>query len=326
MFLENIVGNDDYECKTKSGEQCDGCGNCQKTTVNLQEQKFFLFDTMCGRSSLRCRFDGELTDMQKLIGENEEDGCGTNYTVDFLFGFAGYGYKKLSDKSEFKIAIAASIDAGKPVIAKVRSGAGRFRVIVGYDDDTLICPDFHGAQQKPQCAPSLNDLDTVIIVGNKTEPLYTMKDGLLRIKKVMGYNESERLWDTYTEKIGLYTSDSFSNVDLQEKKARMKRVADTMWHTFNCHNFAEVFRHFLCDELRAPTFTEVIKPVGGPGNNFHGYTHDLAWALIGLEECADWSKHSAGYFGEMVELTIRRIAENDEGVLGVVNEMLAILS
>ena len=325
MFLENIIGNDDYECKKKNGLQCDGCGNCQNSTTNLQEQKYFLFDTMCGRSSLRCRFDGEPTKMQKLIGETETDGCGADYTVDFLFGYTGYKYKKLNDANEFKAAITSSIDAGKPVIVKIKSGDGRFRVITGYDDDIFIYPDFHGAQKKPQSAPVMNELDALYIIGEKIKPVYTMKDGLERCKKVMEYNINEKLWDSYTEKIGLYTSDSLNNADIREKKARMKRIAETMWHTFNCHNFAEVFRHFLCDELRNPALAEIIKPIGGPGNNFHGYTHDLAWALIGLEECADWSKHAAGYFGEMVELTIRRIATNDEGVLEVINKMLDIL-
>jgi glycosyltransferase A (GT-A) superfamily protein (DUF2064 family) len=42
-----------------------------------------------------------------------------------------------------------------------------------------------------------------------------------------------------------------------------------------------------------------------------GYTHDLAWALIGLNERADWSTHSACGWGEMVELTLDRIKQND---------------
>jgi hypothetical protein len=326
MFLENIMGDDDYECKKRDGLQCDGCGNCSNSVANLQERNYFLFDTMCGRSSLRCRFDGELTEMQKLIGENDTDGCGTDYTVDFLFGFTGYEYKKLNNENEFKSSIIASIDAGKPVIVKIKSDDGRFRVITGYDGNTLICPDFTGVQKKPQSVPLLNELDILYIIGSIIKPVYTMKDGMERVKKVMEYNINEKLWSSYTEKIGLYTSDSLNNADLQEKKLRMKRIADTMWHTFNCHNFAEVFRHFLCSELRDPVFTEIIKPIGGPGNNFYGYTHDLAWSLIGFEECADWSKFSVGFCGEMIELTLKRIAANDEGVLDVINKILEILN
>ena len=71
MVLEGITGKDDYECKQRNGQPCNGCGNCRRSTAGLQEQRFFVYDTMCGRSSLRCRYDGEPTEMQELIGETE---------------------------------------------------------------------------------------------------------------------------------------------------------------------------------------------------------------------------------------------------------------
>ncbi len=89
MVLEGRTGDDDYDCKQRNGEPCDGCANCRSSTASLQEHLFFLYDTMSGRSSLRCRWDGEPTEMQRLIGETEVGSCGTDYTVDFLFGFAG---------------------------------------------------------------------------------------------------------------------------------------------------------------------------------------------------------------------------------------------
>ncbi|WP_308639579.1 cysteine peptidase family C39 domain-containing protein [Paenibacillus silvisoli] len=296
----------------------------RERAVALQEIYFFLFDTICGRSSLRCRFDGEPTEMQKWIGETDLDGGGTDHNVDFLFGFAGYEYRQLTDSALFRDEIIASIDAGKPVIAKVKTSGSRFRVITGYDGDDLICPDFANAQAKPLGAPSYDELDTLYIIGVKRTPRYTLIDGLERIRQVMAYNINENLWGNYIEKMGLYTADSLANVDLEEKKARMKRVADTMWHTFNCHNFAEVFRKYRDDgdasvydtigdmkKLREPGLKELWDKISPSC----GYTHDLAWALIGLEECADWSKHAAGYFGEMVELTLCRIAQNDVDTL-----------
>ena len=33
-------------------------------------------------------------------------------------------------------------------------------------------------------------------------------------------------------------------------------VFDTMWHTFNCHNFAEVFRYRTIEELKPPMFDD----------------------------------------------------------------------
>lgn len=58
------------------------------------EQIFFLFDTMCGRRSIRQQNDQQPTKKQNLIGETQADVYynGTDSTIDFLFGFAGYGY------------------------------------------------------------------------------------------------------------------------------------------------------------------------------------------------------------------------------------------
>jgi len=199
----------------------------------------------------------------------------------------------------------------------------------------MICPDFTNAQRKPEHAPAYDELDALYIIGEKTEPRYTLMDGLKRILYVMEYNQAERLWSGYTEKMGLYTSDSLSHCNADEKKTRMKRVAETMWHTFNCHNFAEVFRKYRDDsnasvydsigdmkKLRDPALKELWDKISGP---CFGYTHDLAWALIGLDECADWSRHAAGYFGEMVELTLSQIAKNDEEALDAIKEAIAKL-
>jgi len=95
LFLENITGDSEYKyaCRTKEGQPCDGCGNCRDTPAGVQEKHFFLFDTVCGHSALRCRFDGERTSMEKEICETDFYDGGTEYTVDFLFGFAGYAYK-----------------------------------------------------------------------------------------------------------------------------------------------------------------------------------------------------------------------------------------
>lgn len=339
MFLEDIaVGGSDYECRQLDGKSCNSCGNCSKggsTPISVQESYFFLFDTICGRSSLRCRFDGELTEPQKMICETDFYDGGTDSNIDFLFGFAGWEYRKLTDPIDFEKAVTASVDTGRPVIAKVKTGNDRFRVIIGYDGNALICPDFTNAQRKPEAAPSYDELDTIYIIDEKIAPQYTLIDGLKRIRKVMEYNINERLWDGYTEKMGLYTADSLSRVSADEKKARMKRVADTMWHTFNCHNFAEVFRKYRdggdasvydaigdMKKLRTLEFKELCDKISGPCS---GYTHDLAWALIGLDECADWSKHAAGYFGEMVELTISQIANNDVEALGAIKKMIEIL-
>ena len=118
-------------------------------------------------------------------------------------------------------------------------------------------------------------------------------------------------------------------------KSRMKRVSEAMWHVFNCHNFAEVFRNLNNDGneyvyeniygmemLRKPELKGMLEKISG---ECCGYTHDLAWALIGLDRCADWSKHFSGFFGEMAELAIRQIARNDAETLAAVSEIIKMI-
>lgn len=338
MFLENIAaGGSDYDCKQMRGQACDSCGNCAGgggTPITRQESYFFLFDTMCGRSSLRCRFDGERTEMERMICETDFYDGGTENNIDFLFGFAGYEYRKVDNPAAFQKAVATSVDAGRPIIAKVKEGDARFRVITGCDGGAPLCPDFTNAQRRPERAPTYEELDCLLIVGDKIMPRYTLMDGLRRVERVMEYNIRENLWEGYAEKMGLYTEDSLASANIKEKQSRMRRVAETMWHTFNCHNFAEVFRRYRDGKAAAydtvgdmkrlddPRLFALYNRIGGP---CHGYTHDLAWALIGLEECADWTKHAAGYFGEMVELTLSRIAKNDADALAAIREIIGSL-
>ena len=338
MYLRGIdVGGYDYDCVQRQGVSCNSCGNCGhggSTPIAVQEKYFFLFDTLCGRSSLRCRFDGRPTDMQRMICETDFDDGGTDDNIDFLFGLAGYDHRHATDAGAWLADITVAIDAGKPVLAKVKDGDERFRVLTGYDGDALICPDFTNAQQKPEAAPCLGDIEALYLFGEKTAPRFTVLDGLRRIRQVMTYNAREDLWGGYIEKMGLYTNDSLGRCGIEEKKTRMKRVTETMWHTFNCHNFAEVFRQYLkgnaavydgiadMSSLKHPAFQPLWQRISGPG---YGCTHDLAWALIGLEECVDWSRHAAGYFGEMVELTLSRIAQNDADVLDAIEQAMAIL-
>ena len=329
LFLEKF----DY---TRTGRKPCGISNCEACGYCREDGSvFFLFDTMCGRSALRLRYDGEPTEMQKWIGDTKEGNCGTDDTINFLFGFAGYAYRKVT--GDFRNEIIASINADKPVIAKVKTGAGRFRVIIGHDKNKLLEPDYKGAQKAPKKAVKYDELEALYIIGDKIAPRYFLKDGLERIVQVMEYNASEKLWEGYFEKIGMYTADSFGKCGRAEKLARLKRVAETMEHTWNCHNFAEVFRKYREDgdaslydaigdmkKLRNPAMAELFDRISGP---CFGYTHDLAWALVGLSEGAEKIGYALnmGYPGEMAELTLCQIKKNDEGVLECVKRMLEIL-
>jgi len=299
MFLENIPGDQ-------------------------QEKYFFLFGTMCGHTSLRFRYNGEPTDMEKLLCVRDFYDCGGDYAMEFLFGFAGYDYGQMINPADFRAEIISSIDAGKPVIVGTKTPADQFRVITGYDGDHLLSPAYANAQRPPASPPSYDDMEVLYIFGGKIPPRYGLADGLKRIVRVMEHNIRENLWGTYLDKFSSYhpTSDNFIKADAEEKKARMTRLQKSMWDVMNTHNFCEVFRNGHHDDLRNPAFDDLRSKIGGP---YYGYTHDLSAALITLADQADWSHYYANFYGEMIELTLSQIAKNDEKVLGAIKEMISIL-
>lgn len=323
-------------CSEWENGSCNSCGNCATKPQALQERFFFLFDTMCGHSSLRCRFDARPSEMCMVINgeaENEDsfyDG-GSENTVEFLFGFAGYSFETVTDKSRMQSAITASIDSEKPVIVKLTGHAVPFCLVTGYDGSRYLLPEFRAAQRCPDRAPTLDEIEAAYIFGEKTTPKYTLADGLKRIERVMDSNCRAGLWDEYMKKIGTYGEDSLGGDSPEGRKKRMSRLAQTMWHLFNCHNFAEVFRAYQNDDTKhVYDSIESMRALGGESfaaerQTIHwrfGYTHDLAWSIIGLDECINWSDWKAHYYGDMLEVIIKQLKENDEAVLEAIREML----
>ncbi len=322
VYLEKFVPIDDYNCAVKRGEQCSGCGNCKKSTHGILEQNYFLFDTVTGRSSLRCRFDGTPTEMQIRLGETHADDCGTPETVDFLFGFTGYDYEIVTDKTLFVDKICDSVNNDRPVIAKVPGDNGRFRVIIGFDGENLLEPDYNGAQAAPTVGVKLTDIEALYLIKGKIPRRFTMKDAVSRIVEIMEYNENSGLWDEYEEKMGWYGGMEGLTVD--EMQQRMKRTAETMWHTFNCHNFAEVFRNRITEELKNPALDEINANI----NPAYGYTHDLAWSLIGWNDIIRWDGQFEGIiigYAEAIQLVIHQIHENDRKILTLMKNALVKL-
>jgi len=293
----------------------------ENTPAEQQEKYFFLFGTMCGHTSLRFRYSGEPTEMEKKLCVRDFYDCGGDYAMEFLFGFAGYDYGQMINPADFKGEIIANIDAGKPVIVGTKAEADQYRVITGYDGENLLSPEYTNAQRPPENPPSYDDIEVLYVFGNKIQPRYGLADGLKRIAQVMEYNVGEKLWGTYFDKFSSYhqTSDSFINAGTDEKNARMKRLQKSMWDVMNTHNFCEVFRNCYHDGLQVPAFDELRNKIGG---QYYGYTHDLSAALITLADQADWAHFYAQFYGEMIELTLSQIAKNDEGVLEAVKEMI----
>lgn len=337
MYLENVSAKGERvtTCNQWENGRCDNCGNCATKPHRMQEKFFFLFDTLSGRSSLRCRFNGTPTEMDRLINEGDLDDGGTADNIDFLFGFAGYRYRAVTDIAAFPDEILASVSRGRPVIVKLKGNVAPFSVIIGLEGDKILCPSFKCAQKSPDPPVAYGGIDSLYIVGDKVAPKHTLVDGLKRIERVMEYCLREELWGEYMKKISTYGPDSLGTDASEGRKERMRRLAETMWTTFNCHNFAELFRTFLPDskeksiydgindviKLAGPQFGEICSTISWR----YGYTHDLAWSLIGLEECINWNDWKSHYYGDMLEVVIEKIKENDEAVLESVRKMLGIL-
>ncbi len=255
--------------------------------------------------------------------------------IEFLFGFGGYDYQAVTDTAVFMERIAASIDRNKPVIAKLKGNSVPFAVITGYDGDEIICPDFRCAQKSPEPAVTPACIDSLYLIGDRVAPKYTLVDGVEWIERVMDYCLREGMWDGYMKKIGTYGPDSLGADEPEGRKARMKRLAETMWHTFDSHNFAEVFRTYLPGSLNRDAYDSIndVKRLADPafGESIHtinwryGYTHDLAWSIIGLDECIDWNDWKSHYYGDMLQVVIGKLKENDGAVLECVRSIIKLL-
>ena len=353
MFLEGIDGSGDIYCKDGI-TPCCGCGggNCDKlTAVNKQASYFFLFNTMSGNSAVRCHFDGHPSEMQKWIGDTEEEsyGCGSDHIVDFLFGYVGYEYHIRTDANMFKKEIMTSLTVGNPIIVKVKSGDPRFYVITGYNDNGLLCPDYRYVTYQPgkgnvladspEKPPAYSEIDTLYIFGNKTARRYTVKDGLMNICRVMECNINEGIWDGYLNKIGgngkFFSDDGFDKITPMERTKRLKRLAETSRYLFNfvsfcnsiCVNIPATMRdEYLYKELFGPSlsaFWEEVKVISlfddivGAGNQINGFCC-RDWPNADPSKIREWST-------EICE-TITKAKAADIKLLGIMKQAIKILN
>ena len=121
MYLENMgwqAENMTY-CNEWENGQCNGCGNCATKPQSRQERYFFLFDTMCGRSSLRCRFDSTPSEMEQLInssGWNDDGGANDNKSDGLTTMWnaqrdrLAYQYRSLSDGDGSWYSMRGNVD------------------------------------------------------------------------------------------------------------------------------------------------------------------------------------------------------------------------
>ena len=337
MYLEDFPRGDDYACAKKQGKPCqwqEGCHNCWQSPGNMQGRLFFLFDTVSGRAATVRGWGNKPTAILQEIYDNDD-------MVDFIMGYAGYGYEKHADNLMERIR--ASIDGGTPVLARMKKDGApylddaknnSFRVITGYDGGKLLTPEPKGAANPPKKQPKPGDIDSVYIITGKTERKYKLLDGLRRIKRVMDADRAAGTWDEYIHAFEGYW-DRLKDLSLKElKQLHEYAYKGTIW---NCHNFSSAFC-FYKDYERAPAlFTNWIWDEFAHAGleRFDGQwgayddSHTRQWQLHSLFETRNWRKK---YYGELewgmcetAAMILRKIKEDDDIVYGAVRELIDLL-
>jgi len=285
-FLEGIKF--EYPKKCRGGESfCFGCACAAEP--DPQSAYFVLFDTLCGRSAIWLRFDQKPTDMMELIGDGDgTDGwsgkCGTDHTIDFLFGLTGYEYRKLTDSALFTDAVVSSIDAGKPVVAELFAEGGSFRAVTGYDGEAFECSLYYtdqgsNTQEKQIKTYSCRDMKTLYVIGDKTAPRYGLKDGLERIKRVVESGFAGNIWDdganAITEAYITPTDEEFGKMDPDGLNALKGRAIRAITNQFNSHTFGAALLHLtkLFDIARFPELQGIVDELERRASRLNDYAH-----------------------------------------------------
>lgn len=327
MYLEKIPGKNDHDCAHNRNEPCDGCRNCDGSLHEKQQRLFFLFDTVSGRSVTVWGWGNKPTPIHREIYDTDD-------MVDFLFGYAGYGYTKHIDG--FIEKIRASIDSGIPVLARMKdSGHNTFRVITGYDGDALMQAKPFGGQKIPEEQPSPGEIDSIYVIIGKTDRKYTLLDGLKRIKRVMDADREAKVWDDYINAFKNYWGE-LKNVDLVEIKQRFWFTHKAMM--WNCHNFGETFRIYkdnnkkpeifqnqIWDEFKNQRFNPACKLIDDACDD----SHKRQWQVAALYGTRDWSKrfYNEWEWGmcESAVDALRIIKHDDETIYNNVCELISII-
>ena len=212
--------NADISCGAKNGKGCDNCGNCSES-LNC------LFETIGGQWTSRQSWSGEKTNLQKEIDNilgNQSNA--SDKLVDFIVGFTGFDYRKSNEN--FKENIVSSIDANRPVIAKLKEDtlptdlAKGYRIIIGYNEDALIEPDYKPAADLKD-AVTYDEIECLYIFGEKIPQKYTFLDLLKVIEHAMDSDFTEGIWFDFLHKFD-FEGEQLWEVDDEEMKNRFTRL------------------------------------------------------------------------------------------------------
>ena len=218
LFLQGTVAeNADYYCQAMEGKGCNECWACADSLQEKAERLHHLFSMIFDGfwTTQRSSWSGEQTKIQKELAKKQNN-------FEFLAGFTGYSCKKITEG--FKENIIASIDMGKPVIAKVK-GETTFRVIIGYDGDTLVDPDYRPAENPPNNSMTYNEIEYIYVLCEKTPQKYTFLDVLKTMEKVMASDAAEGVWGEIAHNMN---PDKVLNLPFADIKKRFERFRQIM--------------------------------------------------------------------------------------------------
>jgi hypothetical protein len=318
MYLENYAELYDFNCK----EFCCYCGMCSVPWAGVQTRLFFLFDTISGRSAAQNKWGNQYTDIFNEIYDTDE-------TIDFLFGFTGYGYKKYTESIADKIR--TSIDNGIPALVRLKdSGQNTFRIITGYDSDNFIQANSDNKEE-----PTLENITAFYQVTGKTERKYTLLDGLKQIKKVFEFNRDTKLWDEYINAFQYNHGHTESVEDIQR---RFNTAKDAM--NWNCHNFGmamgvianyervpEQLENRIWDEWKNPAFLPAFNRIGTACD----LSHTRQWQIHALQKvcCKSPTERHDGHtewgLFECAVDALKFIKVYDDEMYDAVCEMIGLL-
>ena len=323
MHLEKYAELYDSNCK----EFCCYCGMCDTPWAGVQTRLFFLFDTVSGRNVAQNKWGNEQSDIFKEIYETDE-------TIDFIFGFTGYGYEKHTENIAGKIR--ASIDDGIPALVRLKdSGKDTFRIITGYDGDNFIQARPGGGHKIPDEEPTLEKITDFYQVTGKTERKYTLIDGLKRIKRVFEFNRDTKLWDEYINEFQYNHGHTESAEEIQR---RFNTARDAM--VWNCHNFGmamgvianyervpKQLENWIWDEWKNPVLLAPFNDIGYVCD----LSHTRQWQIHALAKVCVKSPgerhdgHTEWGLFECAVDALRFIKEYDDVIYNSVCAMIELL-
>lgn len=224
VYLYLQGGSGDIVCSAKEGNGCNDCRNCSDVLNNL-------FATIQGQWTTRSSWSGEKTKVQeKLDKEFGNSSNASDKLVDFIIGFTGYDYKKVS--RNFNENIVQSIHEGKPVIAKLKEdqlscdcGKG-YRIFIGYDEDTLLEPDYKPAVDHVETT-DYSEIECLYILGEKVPQKYKFIDFLKIMERAMDSDYSEGIWYDFIQKFD-FEGKNFGKLNSAEIKSRFARLRNVM--------------------------------------------------------------------------------------------------